>query len=167
MCASFPWRPSAGWAARPRWGGTIWLLVLGRRSSRRALVIASGMLVIAWTGLLLAPGGVVEMPALVGVYFLLGVYSGARSLSLTVVGEHTPPEQRGTSFGLIETMFGVGTFAGPWLAGQLYGLDPRLPFGVAIAAALALMPVIWLALTSPRGEKTQMGQAMAAPRRSL
>jgi len=103
------------------------------------------------------------MPALVGVYFLLGVYSGARSLSLTVVGEHTDPGQRGTSFGLIETMFGVGTFVGPWLAGRLYGLDPRLPFGTAMVAALLLMPVIWLALTSPRSAQNKRGQPVAAP----
>jgi len=144
-------------------GGTIWLLVLGRRSSRQALVIAAGMLIAAWTGLLLIPGGAVEAPALVGVYFLLGVYSGARSLSLTVVGEHTDPDRRGTSFGLIETMFGIGTFVGPWLAGRLYGLDPRLPFGLARVAASLLMPVIWLALTSPRGANSKRGQPSAAP----
>jgi MFS family permease len=146
-------------------GGVIWLLVLGRYHSRTALLIASGLIGAAWVGLLVGVAGAFQIPLLLGVYFLLGIYTAARSLSLAAVGDVTPPDQHGTSFGLLETLFGVGAFAGPWLAGQLYSQAPQLPFVMALVGLVPLAPLLWLTLSRTRRvylDKTQE-QPLAAP----
>ena len=146
-------------------GSVVWLLVLGRYHSRTALLIASGLIGVAWVGLLLGGAGPLQIPLLLGVYFLLGVYMATRSLSLAAVGDVTPPNQRGTSFGLLETLFGVGTFAGPWLAGLLYSHAPQIPFVVALVILVPLAPLLWLTLSRARAYPRQQaqGQPAAAP----
>jgi len=126
-------------------GGVVWTFVLGRRHSRQALAAGAGLMALAFAGLLAAPG-VGQVPAMVAVYFLLGIYLTARALSLGVVSEHTPLQHRGTAFGLVEMAFGIGAFVGPWAAGLLYAIRPWLPFATALALLVPLSGVIWLAL---------------------
>ena len=143
-------------------GGIIWLLLLGKRHSRKALVIATGLMALALGLLLAVPVAPYQVVALAGVYFLLGVYLTARSLSLGVVSAHTPPDQRGTSFGILETIWGVGVSAGPWLAGWLYSLAPDVPFKVTLLTLPPLMAVTWLALRTPQPPAARE-QPAAAP----
>ncbi len=131
-------------------GGVVWTFVLGRRHSHQALAAGAGLMALAFAGLLVAPGGLGQIPAMVAVYFLLGVYLTARALSLGVVSEHTPPQYRGTAFGLVETAFGIGAFAGPWMAGLLYAVRPWLPFVIALGMLVFMSGVIWLALKPAR-----------------
>ncbi len=132
-------------------GGVVWAFVLGRRHSRQALAVGAGLMAVAFTVLLFAPGGVWQLPAMIGAYFLMGIYLTARALSLGVVSEHTPPHQRGTAFGLVEMVFGVGAFVGPWAAGHLYAVRPWLPFALALAVLVPMIGVIWMALR-PAGQ---------------
>ncbi len=131
-------------------GGVVWLLLLGGRQSRTALAIASGLLALAVGSLLIVPSDARQLPAMIAVYFLLGIMLTVRTLSLGVVAEHAPVEQHGTSFGMIETLFGVGAFLGPWVAGMLFSQSPGLPFIVSLVALIPLSVLSWMTLRSPR-----------------
>ncbi len=131
-------------------GGMVWMLALGGYHSRAALAAAAGLMALAFAGLLLIPAGPAVLPGLIIVYFLLGVYMAIRTLALGVASEYAPPEQHGTAFALVETMFGVGAFLGPWIAGLLYVNAPAMPFLVAVAALVPLVGIAWLALRPPR-----------------
>ncbi len=140
-------------------GGTFWLLVLGRLRSRLALVTATGLVMLALAGLLYGPEGLL---ALILIYFLLGAYLTVRTLSLDIVSACTPPELRGTSFGLLETLFGIGAFLGPLMAGVLYAGSPRAPFLVGLVALMVLLGVSWVVL-APVRRAGAPGQQPAAP----
>lgn len=62
-----------------------------------------------------------------------------------MIVDHTPPRRRSTSSGIAQLLGGTGTlvsFAGLSL---LYDVDPRLTFGVAAAALLLSLAVVWRA----------------------
>jgi len=143
-------------------GGTFWFLFLGRQRSRPALLTATGLMTLALLGLLLGPIGAGALPVLIAVYFFLGTYMTVRATSLEVVGEHTPPQLQGTSFGMVETLFGLGMFLGPLAAGELYSREPHLPFLVTILALPLVMILIWLMIRSPRAGEAQ-GSAAPVP----
>jgi MFS family permease len=130
-------------------GSTIWLLVLGRLSSRTGLVLAAVLMIVAMLGLIYSPGGSLEVPSMAGVYLMLGAFMTVRTVSLSVVSEHTLPEQRGMSFGIVEMLLGLGMFIGPWLAGILYSAWPARPFLLAAALLVPLLGIVWLVLRSP------------------
>ncbi|GAB4571328.1 MAG: tetracycline resistance MFS efflux pump [Anaerolineae bacterium] len=130
-------------------GGMVWMLVLGRFHSRVAIGLAALLLAVAFAGVLLTPAGGWLVPAMVGVYFLLGIYLTIRTLALQVASEYTPPQQHGTAFGMVETMFGVGAFVGPWAAGLLFTAAPEWPFLVAAIALVPLAGAAWWLLRPP------------------
>jgi MFS transporter, DHA1 family, tetracycline resistance protein len=69
------------------------------------------------------------------------VVSGITSANITTafayIADVTPAQNRAGAFGLMGAAFGVGFVVGPALGGILGGIDPRLPFWVAGAFALA------------------------------
>lgn len=60
-----------------------------------------------------------------------GCTAGNLSTAQAYISDHTPPENRAKSFGIIGIAFGVGYMAGPWLGGQLAEYGLHLPFVVA------------------------------------
>jgi DHA1 family tetracycline resistance protein-like MFS transporter len=73
--------------------------------------------------------------------FVGRVISGITASSFSTAGAYiadvTPPEKRAAAFGMIGAAFGIGFVIGPVLGGVLGHTDPRLPFWVAGALALA------------------------------
>jgi predicted MFS family arabinose efflux permease len=130
------------------------MLVLGRRHSREALAIGAILFAVAFLVLLFAPLSTWQIPPMLLVYVLLGVYLTVRTLSLGVVSEHTPLDQQGTGFAMVETMFGAGVFLGPLAAGLLYDRSPHLPFALALAALLPLAALLWLNLRPAEWRET-------------
>lgn len=142
-------------------GGVVLMLALKRYSSRWAVLGMIGLMILAMGGLLFAPVGTLELPSMMAVYFMLGAYHAVRPLATGVVSDYAPQGRRGTSFGLLEMLFGVGTFIGPWAAGLLYGREAALPFAVALVALVPLLVAVWLLI--PAARKTTQGQSEATP----
>jgi DHA1 family tetracycline resistance protein-like MFS transporter len=74
-------------------------------------------------------------------WLLIGrLISGLTSSSVTTafayIADVTAPEKRAAVFGALGAAFGLGFVIGPWLGGELGGLDPRMPFWVAGALSL-------------------------------
>jgi MFS transporter, DHA1 family, tetracycline resistance protein len=73
--------------------------------------------------------------------FIGRVISGITAASFSTAGAYiadvTPQEKRAAAFGMIGAAWGLGFVVGPAVGGLLGGIDPRLPFWVAGALALA------------------------------
>lgn len=73
--------------------------------------------------------------------FIGRVISGMFSASFTTAGAYiadvTTPEKRAAGFGMLGAAFGLGFVLGPAMGGVFGGIDPRLPFWIAAALALA------------------------------
>lgn len=73
--------------------------------------------------------------------FVGRVISGITAASFSTAGAYiadvTPQEKRAAAFGMIGAAWGLGFVVGPAVGGLLGGIDPRLPFWVAGALALA------------------------------
>jgi MFS transporter, DHA1 family, tetracycline resistance protein len=78
---------------------------------------------------------------------IAGVAGAIYGPANAVLADVTPPEQRGETFGLMGAAFGAGFIIGPAIGGLLAGFGPRAPF--AVAGALALLNVAWMALAMP------------------
>lgn len=77
---------------------------------------------------------------------LSGITSATGAAANAYIADITPPEKRAAAFGLIGAAFGLGFVLGPALGGLLGQVDPRLPFWVAAAFALASTAYGWLIL---------------------
>ncbi len=66
-----------------------------------------------------------------------GITAATFSTANAYIADVTPPEQRAGAFGLIGAAFGIGFVLGPALGGFAGDFDPRLPFWIAAALALA------------------------------
>lgn len=73
--------------------------------------------------------------------FVGRVVSGMTAASFSTAGAYvadvTPADRRAAAFGLLGAAWGLGFVLGPAAGGLLGGIDPRLPFWVAGALALA------------------------------
>lgn len=73
--------------------------------------------------------------------FVGRVISGITAASFSTAGAYiadvTPQDKRAGAFGMIGAAWGLGFVVGPAVGGLLGGIDPRLPFWVAGALALA------------------------------
>jgi MFS family permease len=127
-------------------GGVLWLLVLGGRRSRDGLIISALLMAGAFGLLLFSPAGAGQLLFMIPVYFMLGVIMTVRTLSLGIVNAYTPLAQRGTAYGMIETVYGVSLFLGPWVAGLLYSRSPDLPFVLAAVLLILLLGVLFVTL---------------------
>ncbi len=72
------------------------------------------------------------------------------------IADSTPPSKRAAGYGVIGAGFGVGFVIGPAVGGLLGAVDPRLPFWVAAALALANFAYGLLVLPEslPRAQRT-------------
>ena len=66
-----------------------------------------------------------------------GITAASFSTAFAYIADVTPAEKRAAAFGMVGPGFGLGFTLGPALGGVLGGIDPRLPFWVAGALALA------------------------------
>ncbi len=61
---------------------------------------------------------------------------------ITLMPDHTPPEQRSTANGIINLMGGIGTLIAFGGLALLYDIDPRLPFGIGAVVLLLTMAIV-------------------------
>jgi len=66
-----------------------------------------------------------------------GITAATFSTANAYIADVTPPEKRAGAFGLVGAAFGIGFVLGPALGGFAGDFDPRLPFWIAAALALA------------------------------
>ena len=66
-----------------------------------------------------------------------GITSSTIATAFAYIADVTPSEKRAASFGMVGAAFGLGFVLGPALGGVLGTVNPRLPFWVAAAMALA------------------------------
>jgi len=133
--------------------GTAWALMqllampimgsLSDRFGRRRVVILSNL----GTGLdyvlmALAP----NLAWLFAGRVISGITSASISTAFAYIADVVPPEKRAQGFGRLGIAFGAGFILGPAIGGVLGGIDPRLPFWMAGAFALANALYGWLVL---------------------
>ena len=107
--------------------------ILSDRFGRRPVILASTCgSIVDFTVMALAPT--------LGWLFLGRVISGMTTASFSVasayIADITPPAKRTGAFSMIWAAFGLGFVIGPALGGVLGNINVRLPFWVAVAAAL-------------------------------
>jgi len=76
-----------------------------------------------------------------------GATAGNLSLAQAYISDHTAPQDRARSFGLIGIAFGLGFFLGPSVTGYLAQFGLRAP--IYAAAALSLTSILCTALLLP------------------
>lgn len=62
-----------------------------------------------------------------------------------------PAAMRSTGFGIFETGFGIAWFAGSWLLGALYDIDPL--YLAAVSAAVQLLAIVCYGLCIRRQKR--------------
>jgi len=75
-----------------------------------------------------------------------GITSASISTAFAYITDVTAPENRAAAFGMVGAAFGIGFVIGPAMGGILGSFDPRLPFWVAGALALANAAYGWFVL---------------------
>jgi MFS family permease len=89
-----------------------------------------------------------------------GITAGNLSIAQAYISDHTKPEDRAKSFGIIGIAFGIGFMIGPGLGGWLGHIDPSYPFLLAATLSLTSMTCTAMLLTS---EKPPQQDAAAGP----
>jgi DHA1 family tetracycline resistance protein-like MFS transporter len=116
---------------------------------------------------------VMAMAPNLGWLYVGRLISGITAASFSTAGAYiadiSPPEKRAQNFGLIGAAFGVGFVIGPALAGVLGGVNPRLPFWIAAALALAnwLFGLFVLPESLPKDRRSPFSWRKANPIGSL
>ncbi|NLL63926.1 MAG: MFS transporter [Ruminococcaceae bacterium] len=78
---------------------------------------------------------------------LWGIGMGAQeSIMKAAVGNIIPRSMRSTGFGIFETGFGIAWFAGSWLMGILYDIDPQWLVVTSVSGQLVAIPFYWMCL---------------------
>ena len=98
-----------------------------------------------------------------------GITAASLSTAFAYVADVAPPEKRAASFGMVGAAFGLGFVLGPALGGALGQVDPRLPFWVAGAMALANAGYGYFVLPEslPAGKRARFSWKKANPVGSL
>ena len=98
-----------------------------------------------------------------------GITAASISTAFAYIADVSPPEKRAAAFGMIGAGFGLGFTLGPALGGLLGGIDPRLPFWVAGALALANAAYGYFVLPEslPKEKRSAFRWARANPVGSL
>ena len=124
--------------------GTVWALMqffsspvlgaLSDRFGRRPVILLSCLgMGLDYFVMALAP----DLTWLFVGRLISGVTAASITTAFAYIADVTPPEKRAGAFGLMGAAFGMGFVIGPALGGVLGGIEPRLPFWVAGALALA------------------------------
>lgn len=129
------------------WGGTLatsfavmqFLFgpVIGALSDRfgRRPVLLLSLLVMGLDYLVMAVAPTIWLLLIARI--IAGITAATYATATAFIADITPPDQRGSRFGLIGAGFGVGFVLGPLIGGLLAGIDTRAPFYAAAALALA------------------------------
>jgi MFS family permease len=102
--------------------------------------------------------------AIVALAFVLrGAYSVVWPLLAAAVADVTPEQMRGRAYGFTELTVGIADVASPVAAGQLYGLNPRLPLVAGFVSALPIAAATLLVYRlrdrlAPRVAEAQPGE---------
>ncbi len=135
--------------------------VLGRVSDRygRRPVILGSLLgsAIAW----LMFGFAGALWVLFVARILDGISGASYAAAQAYVADITTDEDRVRGMGLIGAAFGLGFIIGPGIGGVLGAVDPRLPFVVAAAFALANFGLAWKRLPESRVPGSHEGARQA------
>jgi MFS family permease len=79
-----------------------------------------------------------------------GITAGNLSLAQAYISDHTAPENRAKSFGIIGIAFGIGFFIGPAVSGQLSHFGLHAPF--ILASALSATSIACTYFLLPKNE---------------
>jgi len=93
-----------------------------------------------------------------------GSTAGNLSLAQAYIADHTPPERRAKSFGLIGIAFGLGFFVGPSLTGFLsvrYGLTAPIYLAMVMSALSILCTAVLLQGGAPRTSLAHKREALS------
>ncbi|MDB5969694.1 MAG: Tetracycline-efflux transporter [Hydrocarboniphaga sp.] len=143
--------------------GTAWALMqflfspllgmLSDRYGRRPVILVSCLgLALDYLLMALAPN--------LAWLFVGRLISGITAANFATAGAYiadvTTPAKRAAGYGVIGAGFGVGFVIGPAVGGVLGSVDPRLPFWIASALALANFAYGWLVLPEslPKAKRT-------------
>lgn len=138
-------------------------IVLGIAINRvrvfQAPLIAIGLSIasVAGTLMLMIVGGTLVYFAL--GYILRGGYFVAWSLFAAALGEVTPERYRARAFAMAEIMGGAGFAFAPFVAGWLYGMEPRSPLVVALILIAPLLLGLGYVARVIRSERQAMALA--------
>jgi MFS-type transporter involved in bile tolerance (Atg22 family) len=126
-------------------------LVLGHFFDRRGIaVVMAAAVVAALASPLVFLGG--AEAAFAGM-ILWGVGMGAQeSVMRAVVARMTPPDRRGTAFGILNAVFGVAWFAGSVLLGVVY--DQSVVAVAVLSLVLQLLAIPFLIAISRQASQT-------------
>jgi MFS family permease len=109
-------------------------------SPSRGIAIATACIGIVCFGVLFIDNS----HLLILLFVLRGGFSVAWTLFAAVLGDTVPWHLRGRSFAMAEFIGGIGFAVAPFVAGPLYGLNPKFPLilcalGTPILVALILL----------------------------
>jgi hypothetical protein len=139
-------------------GWVVLNLVLGRRSPRRAFMVAQA-LVMVYLFILLRAGwyGWIAL-----AYVARAAQSTAHSLVNAQATRIVERSRWGLAFGVLETVAWVGAFVAPLIAGRLYAVDPARPFQAALALLPATILLTYLFAPRPASVPGEAGRAALA-----
>ena len=118
-------------------GAFFWNIQLGKQNAWRGFVL---IIILTSLAFLIIPS-TANWYGLIVAHFLLGSWDVMRPVSTSIVADHTQADQQGVAFGMVETLFGLGTFIAAVSAGILYDTSVFAPF----IASLLLAPLILIA----------------------
>ncbi len=90
-----------------------------------------------------------------------GISGASYAAAQAYVADITTDEDRVRGMGLIGAAFGLGFIIGPAIGGLFAVIDPRAPFILAAAAALANFAIAWKRLPESRVQGTREGARQA------
>lgn len=120
-------------------GGFVWNMVLGRYRAWHGLLLATAITGLAF-GLLILSG--FEF-ILIAAYFCMGAFEALRPIANSIVAPRVSAATQGAALGITDTLYGVGTFVAPSLAGILYAQKASLPFIIAIVLIPWVFFFVW------------------------
>ncbi len=116
---------------------------LSDRFGRRPVLLVS-LLVMCLDYLVMAAAQTIWL--LLAARIVAGITAATYATATAYIADITPPDERGSRFGLIGAGFGVGFVLGPVIGGLLAGIDTRAPFLFAAALAMANLAFGWFVL---------------------
>lgn len=131
---------------------------LSDRFGRRPVLLLS-LLVMSLDYLVMAAAQTVWL--LLAARIVAGITAATYATATAYIADITPPDQRGSRFGLIGAGFGIGFVLGPVIGGLLAGIDTRAPFLVAAGLALANLTFGWFVLPETVTDATRRRFSLA------
>lgn len=120
-------------------GGFVWNMVLGRYRAWYGLLLAIAITGLAFGLLMLSGFGLI----LIVAYFCMGAFEALRPIANSIVALRVSAVTQGAALGITDTLYGVGTFVAPSMAGILYAQKTSLPFIIAILLIPWVFFFVW------------------------